>query len=284
MIPTTTVARTDPWLSWNTTIASIIHEGPDVATYDLVIDDPDVVQRYAFRPGQFNMLYMPGIGETAISISGNPASPQSLPHTVRAAGNVTQALAKLQVGDSLGLRGPFGSSWPIEKCVGKDLILVTGGIGLPPLRPVIYEILANRERYGNVTLLYGARSPDGLLYPAQTAEWEDSIVVERTVDRATPDWHGHVGVVTTLLERLSIPRPQDTVLMTCGPEVMMWYSVRAALNRGVSKTNAWVSLERNMNCAIGFCGHCQLGPEFLCKDGPVFRYDKVESILKVENL
>jgi NAD(P)H-flavin reductase len=182
------------------------------------------------------------------------------------------------------LRGPFGSSWPVEHCVGKDLVLVAGGIGLPPLRPVIYEVLANRERFGNVTLLYGARSPDGLLYPEQTAAWKDTIVVERTVDRATSDWRGHVGVVTAMLERLSIPQPQNTVLMTCGPEVMMWYTVRAALNRGLNKTNTWVSLERNMNCAVGFCGHCQLGPEFLCKDGPVFRYDKVESILKVKDL
>lgn len=284
MTPSTTVARHDPWLTWNATIASITREGPDVATYDLTIDDPEVAQRYRFLPGQFNMLYMPGVGEAAISISGDPASPRQLPHTIRVAGNVTQALANLRAGDSLGLRGPFGSSWPVEQCVGKDLILVAGGIGLPPLRPVIYEVLANRERYGNVTLLYGARSSDGLLYPKQTAAWEDSITVKRTVDRASADWHGHVGVVTALLDRLSIPRPEDTVLMTCGPEVMMWYTIRTALSRGLSKANAWVSLERNMNCAVGFCGHCQLGPEFVCKDGPVFRYDRVEPILKVEHL
>ncbi len=284
MIPTMIVARDNPWLAWTATIVDIKSEIQGVFTYDLTLDDPDVAQRYAFRPGQFNMIYLPGVGEAAISISGDPANTDCLPHTIRTAGNVTGTLAKLQVGDSVGLRGPFGTAWPIDQCEGKDLILVAGGIGLPPLRPVIYEILANRDRFGTVTVLYGARSSAGLLYPEERDTWQKSNEVKCTVDRATPDWHGRVGVVTAMLERLPIPRPNDTVLMTCGPEVMMWYTIRAAVVRGIRESSTWVSLERNMNCAVGFCGHCQYGPEFVCKDGAVFRYDKVAPILKVEGL
>lgn len=302
---TTLPNATNPWLNQAATIVGIKSESPGIVTYDIVIDSNDVASGYLFRPGQFNMIYLPGIGEAAISISGAPCSaggpglgrgtsetPErsgdpcslSIVHTIREAGNVTQALGKLNVGARVGLRGPFGSSWPVQECIGKDVILVAGGIGMAPLRPVVYEILRNREQYGNVTLLLGARSADGLLYGDEIAEWQASIDVQQTVDRSSDDWNGHVGVVTALLERMPIPRPNDTLLMTCGPEVMMWYAIKAALDRGMNEQSAWVSLERNMNCAIGLCGHCQLGPEFLCKDGPVFRYDRVASILRVEGL
>lgn len=232
------------------------------------------------------MIYLPGIGESAISVSGptKKTADRALIHTIREAGNVTQALAKMKEGASIGLRGPFGSWWPVEDCAGKDIILVAGGIGMAPLRPVVYELLAERERYGNIALLLGARTADGLLYPDETLAWKKTIDVQRTVDRATSDWKEHVGVVTALLERLPVPRPENTILMTCGPEVMMWYTIQTALERGLSRTSVWISLERNMNCAVGFCGHCQLGPEFVCKDGPVFRYDRVASILKTEAL
>ncbi len=277
-------ASANPWLNHSATISGITPESPGVATYDLVFDDPSIANSFRFAPGQFNMIYLPGIGEIAISISGAAASCCPIAHTIREAGNVTRALAAMRVGDSVGLRGPFGSSWPIEHCHGKDIILVAGGIGLAPLRPVLYEILANRGLYGNVSLLVGARTVDGLLYGEQLEQWKEFIDVYQTVDRATQGWSGHVGVVTALLDRLPIARPDTTVLMTCGPEVMMWYSIRSASGRGLSKESVWVSLERNMNCAIGMCGHCQLGPQFLCKDGPVFRYDQVASIMKVEGL
>ncbi|MFY9253113.1 MAG: FAD/NAD(P)-binding protein [Fuerstiella sp.] len=275
---------TNPWLNHSATIARITQETPGVATYDLVIDDESVSVSFHFAPGQFNMIYLPGVGEVAISISGAASSGPSIIHTIREAGNVTRALAELKEGDSVGLRGPFGSSWPIEQCVGKDIILVAGGIGLAPLRPVVYEVLANREQYGNVSLLIGARTAAGLLYGDELETWNQSIDVQRTVDRSTSEWTGHVGVVTVLLERLPIAKPKNTVLMTCGPEVMMWYSIRTALSRGMTDESVWLSLERNMNCAIGMCGHCQLGPQFVCKDGPVFRYDQVASIMKVAGL
>jgi NAD(P)H-flavin reductase len=277
--------RTDPWLAHTVRVDRITPEVAGVATYDLVFTDEATAAEFAFRPGQFNMLYLPGVGEAAISICGNPAETSRLPHTIRHAGNVTQELSRLQPGATIGLRGPFGSHWPIEECDGKDVILVAGGVGLPPFRPVIYEILADRDRFGRVSLLYGSRTPETLLYTDQFDQWRAAgIEVIATVDRATSGWKGHVGVVTLLLERLAVPIPEDTFLFTCGPEVMMWYVIQTARSRGIPTENLWMSLERNMNCAIGLCGHCQFGPEFLCKDGPVLRFDRVAPFLKVEQL
>lgn len=276
------LAPSNPWLSQAATVSNVKQESPGVATYDLVINDASVAERYVFDPGQFNMIYLPGIGEAAISISG--ASSGALQHTIREAGNATQALARMKNGDCLGLRGPFGSAWPMANLISKDIILVAGGIGMAPLRPVVNELLADRQRYGEITLLLGSRTSEGLLYRDELSRWQESINVQHTVDRATSDWTGNVGVVTALLERLPLPHPANTVLLTCGPEVMMWYTIRMALDRGLSESSVWVSLERNMNCAIGLCGHCQLGPQFVCKDGPIFRFDRVASLLQVEGL
>jgi len=275
----------NPWLAFTARIQQVRPETPGVATYDLVFDDPALADGFSFRPGQFNMLYLPGLGEAAISISGDPTDYSSVPHTIREAGNVTQALARLGEGATIGVRGPFGSAWPIDDCRGKDVLLVAGGIGLAPLRPAIYELLANRGDFGELTLLYGARSPDGLLYPDEYDGWRDAgLDVQITVDRSLVSWTGNVGVVTVLLDRLPLPRPTETLLLTCGPEIMMWHTIQAALRRELTPDSVHVSLERNMNCAVGLCGHCQFGPEFLCKDGPVFRYDRVSSILKVDDL
>lgn len=285
----------NPWLTHRVRIQRITAETTGVATYDLAFDDPSVGSAFSFRPGQFNMLYLPGLGEIAISISGDPhvAAPAAstsgelaaVAHTVREAGLVTTALARLKVGDSLGLRGPFGRSWPIDVCEGRDVILVAGGIGLAPLRPVIYEIICRRSAFGNVTLLCGARSPNGLLFTEEYDSWQAAgIAVGRTVDRASAGWKGNVGVVTQLLERMPLQSPATTVLLTCGPEVMMWYTIQSALQRGLAADRLFLSLERNMNCAIGLCGHCQFGPQFICKDGPVFAFPQVADILKIDDL
>lgn len=275
----------NPWLSSAARIQRIVHETPGVATYDLAFEDAALAAGYSFHPGQFNMLYLPGVGEVAISVSGDPADRSKIPHTIRKAGNVTNALAELPEGAVIGVRGPFGSHWPIEHCESKDVILVAGGIGLAPVRPIICEMLANRDRFGTLTLLYGARTPAGLLYANEFDAWRQrGLDVQATVDRSDADWAGNVGVVTLLLDRLPLQRPGETLLLTCGPEIMMWYTIQAALRRGLSPDGVYVSLERNMNCAIGLCGHCQFGPEFLCKDGPVFRYDRVAPILKVDDL
>lgn len=275
----------NPWVCHTVHIREITPEVTDVATYHLSFDDPAVAAAYRFQPGQFNMLYLPGVGEVPISLSADPSSTTTWAHTVRAVGNVTQQLARLRVGDTLGLRGPFGTSWPLHSAVGHDVILVTGGLGLAPLRPAIYELLRQADQFRSLTLLYGARTPDTLLFEREFADWSQrGMNVQVTVDRASPAWSGHVGVVTLLLDRLPLSDPRSTSLFVCGPEVMMRFVGKSALTRGISEEHLWLSMERNMQCAIGLCGHCQFGPAFLCKDGPVFRHDRLAPFLNVEGL
>lgn len=279
--------RIDPWRTEPVTIKRIIKETPGVKTYDLEFVNAQLASEFRFTPGQFNMLYVPGVGEAAISISGGVGT-GVLRHTIRTVGAVTEALDRGEVGMSLGVRGPFGSTWPVEQLVDagtnkKNVILVAGGIGLAPLRSVVAHLMRFRDSADRVDVLMGARTPEDLLYGAEYPTWQENrIEVRTTVDRATNGWRGQVGVVTLLLDRLSIPRPESTLLMTCGPEVMMRYVVQAAARRGIPESNMWVALERNMNCAIGLCGHCQLGPEFVCKDGPVLPYDRVARWLRVQ--
>jgi len=230
---------------------------------------------FPFAPGQFDMLYVFGVGEAPISISGDPAKPEILVHTVRAVGSVTRALQGLSKGDQVGVRGPFGTPWPVEQAHGHDVVVVAGGIGLAPLRPVLYHLLLHRGQYGRVVLLYGARTPRDLLFARELREWRSrfDLEVEVTVDRATAEWQGAVGVVTKLIGRSPFD-PASAMAFVCGPEVMIRFTAMALQGRGVADPNIFVSLERNMRCAVGLCGHCQFGPVFVCKDGPVFRYDR----------
>lgn len=232
---------------------------------------------FTFAPGQFNMLYAFGVGEVPISISGDPSRPELLVHTVRAVGAVTKAVCRLKPGGVLGVRGPFGTRWPVVEATGHDVIVVAGGIGLAPLRPAVYNILSQRERYGKAVLLYGARSPDEVLYRQELARWTElpEIEVHVTVDKPAAGWEGNVGVVTTLIPKVEF-NPRFTVAMICGPEIMMRFTIEELRQRGVSIENIYISMERNMQCGIGLCGHCQIGPFFVCKDGPVFRFDRIE--------
>ena len=241
----------------------------------------------SFAAGQFNMLYLFGLGEVPISISSDPAEPRVLAHTVRAVGPVTNALCRLKRGQMLGVRGPFGSGWPLREAVGGDVVIVAGGIGLAPLRPILYHLLAHRDQYGRIVLLYGARTPRDLLYERDLARWRGrfDVQIEATVDAAdTGDgWRGHVGVVTTLIPRAEFD-PAETTAVVCGPEVMMRYTIADLQKRGLPPDRVYLSMERNMKCAIGLCGHCQFGPTFVCKDGPVFRYDRIAPLLKVREI
>ena len=274
----------NPWLAKPVVIHAIEPEIDGVSTYRLRFRDRDLHQRYQFRPGQFNMLYLPGVGEIAISLSAGSAE-ATWDHTIRVAGSVTQKLATLGVGASFGLRGPFGTSWPIDECRGANIVLVAGGIGLAPLRPSVHALLGDKDAFGTKTLLFGTRTPEGLLYRNEYESWSAAgLDVQVTVDRSGPDWTGNVGVVPLLLDRLQPWSAANSVLFACGPEVMMRYTVRSALARGLRKDQIWISLERNMQCAVGLCGHCQLGPAFVCKDGPVFRFDKIEPFLSVDAL
>lgn len=259
-----------------------IREIPDTVTLMLA---PQEQAAPVFRPGQFNMLYAFGVGEVAISLSGDPQAPEFVIHTVRAVGAVSRALAAARPGQALGVRGPFGSEWPVADAEGSDLVIVAGGIGLAPLRPAIYHVLAHRERYGRVVLLYGARTPQDLLYPRQLEKWGGRFDVELavTVDSATAAWRGNVGVVTSLLSRATFAA-EDTVAMVCGPEVMMRFTVAELRKRGVYRESIYLSMERNMKCAVGFCGRCQLGPAFVCKNGPVFHYPDIEPFFRIREV
>jgi anaerobic sulfite reductase subunit B len=237
----------------------------------------------AVEPGQFTMLYAFGVGEVPISVSGDPAGP--LIHTVRAVGAVTKAICASRPGAVLGVRGPFGNAWPVEVAAGSDVVVVAGGIGLAPLRPAIHHVLARRGSYGDVAVLYGSRSPADLLYPRELERWRGrfDLQVDVTVDRALDGWRGEVGVVPKLISAARFD-PDAAVAMVCGPEIMMRFAAEALLERGVPRERIHVSMERNMRCGLGHCGHCQLGPTLICRDGPVYPWDEVAPLLEVREL
>jgi len=264
-------------------VVKITPEAEGVTTFALRFTDPEVQKRYRWEPGQFNMLYVPGYGEAAISMSSDVSSSNGLViHTIRQAGSVTKATNRLKAGDVVGLRGPFGSSWPLEAIRGMDVVIACGGIGLPPLRGALYAIMREREKYGKVTLLYGARSPKDLMYPDEYETWNKAgIEVQATVDRGDETWTGRVGVVPMLFYHFRVD-PHKTAVMTCGPEIMMRFVIYEALARRIPAEHIYVSLERNMKCGQGACGHCQMGPYFICKDGPVFPFNRLESFFNVE--
>ena len=240
----------------------------------------------AIGPGQFTMLYAFGVGEVPISTSGDlQATGTTLVHTVRAVGAVTEALCTAQLGDVLGVRGPFGNRWPIDAALGRDLVVVGGGVGLPPLRPVIYHALAHRADFRRFVVLYGGRTPEELLFRKELERWRGRLDVnlEVTVDAAGTDWRGNVGVVTTLIPRAPFD-PDDAVAFVVGPEIMMQFTARALIDHGVPPERIWISMERTMRCGMGLCGHCQLGPTLICRDGPVYRWDELASLLGVPEL
>ena len=276
---------TDPMLTSPWVVRDVEQETSDTFSIHLEPRDGNGSAPYQFRPGQFNMVYLFGVGEAPISVCGDPARMGTIRHTTRIVGTVTRHMGRLRPADTIGIRGPFGTSWPMKEAEGKDVILVAGGIGLAPLRPVMYTITENRDKFGRVILFYGARTQEDILYRKELERWGSSLDLEifATVDRGTLGWHGNVGVVTTLIKRGPI-EPGNSIVMICGPEVMLRYSVQEILGRGLSESQIYVSLERNMKCGVGYCGHCQLGPEFVCRDGPVFPYTRVAKQINVVEL
>jgi NAD(P)H-flavin reductase len=264
-------------------IEAVKPEASGISTFSMTFVDAAEAAAYRFWPGQFNMLYLPGMGEVAISISSDPAEPHVLGHTIRFAGSVTRAIGRLHPGDLVGIRGPYGSAWPLENAVGKNLVLVGGGIGLAPLRPVILSVMRHRDQYGRIILLYGARTPADLLYSEEIGRWRGGgLEVYVTVDLADEKWKGQVGVVPQLFYRIRVD-PKQTLVMTCGPEIMMRFVIYEALARRIPKQAIFISMERNMKCAVGFCGHCQYGPMFICKQGPVFNFATIEPFFGKED-
>jgi NAD(P)H-flavin reductase len=264
-----------PWV-----VRDVWKETADV--FSLALEPGDGAPPEIGAPGQFNMLWAFGVGEAPISISGAPAEHGPLVHTIRAVGNVTRTLCAAERGASIGVRGPFGRGWPLEAARGRDLLIVAGGIGLAPLRPVLYHVEARREEYGRVALLYGARRPEDILFRSELERWRSrfDLEIEVTVDAASRAWGGNVGAVTQLIR--GVPFELSSALAcVCGPEVMMQFTVGMLLDRGLDPGSIWLSMERNMKCAVGLCGHCQWGAEFVCRTGPVYPLDRVAKLLSV---
>ena len=268
---------TDPMLPQPYRIRDVAKETPD--TFSLKLAPQAGANGMSFQPGQFSMLWVFGVGELPISISGDPALQDRLVYTVRSVGQATHSLVNQRVGDSVGVRGPFGTGWPVEAARGRDVVVVAGGIGLAPLRPVIYQVLQNRKDYGRLVILYGTRSPRDLLYRKEMATWARNRETQAlvTVDYGGLSWRGHVGVVTTLFKYARL-NPARSLAMVCGPEIMMRFVTRELETQGLGPGDIYLSMERNMKCAVGFCGHCQYGPHFICKDGPVFGYEQMRPL------
>ena len=275
-----TFYQAEPYTLHEAEIVERLQESPTIFTLRLRFTDPGVRSAYRFAPGQFNMVYLYGVGEIPISIVSDPEDPFLLDHTIRTVGRVTRGMDRLQAGDRLGVRGPYGRGWPLDKAGGRDVILVTGGLGCAPLVSVINYIIRRREQYGRFVLMQGVKHSDELLWRGKYERWSrmPDTQVMLAADVAGSNWPWLVGRVTALLEQVSID-PMNCIVMMCGPEIMMRTAIDNLLQRGVPEEVIWLSMERNMQCGTGHCGHCQLAGKFVCRDGPVFCYRDVKAFL-----
>lgn len=275
----------DSWMPLPARVLGVREENFNTRTYTLEFVDEHTRAAYRFQPGQFNMIYAPGVGEAAISVSSDAEDTRTLAHTIRLVGGVTRSIDRVGPGGIVGLRGPFGRGWPLHEVIGRDVVVMGGGIGLAPLRPVVYWLLKHRERCRRVVLLYGCRTPQDRVYADELEEWEKTgaIDVLVTVDNATGEWTGPVGVVTALMRRIKV-NADRTVVMVCGPRILNRVAAWNFLQLHVPAAHVYVSLERNMNCGFGRCGHCQYGAKFVCRDGPVFSFAEIEDIFAAEEV
>jgi NAD(P)H-flavin reductase len=258
--------------------------GPDIHSYRLRLRDPAARPRFDFMPGQFNMVYVPGVGEVAISISSDPDD-EDLEHTIRIVGRTTRVIDRLGPGDVIGLRGPYGNGWPLREARFKDVLVITGGLGCAPVTGAIDYMFRRRSSYGHLTILHGVKKAADLVHRARFAAWrrEPDTTVLLSADQPDRAWRDRSGVVTDLFEEISVDGARTVVFM-CGPEVMMRYALPVLRARGIPDERIFLSLERNMQCGLGACGHCQLGPWFLCKDGPIFSLRQVRPYFGVRGL
>ena len=273
----------NPYLAHEAEVVERIDEAPGIFTLRLRFTDPAVQRTYVFQPGQFNMVYLYGVGEVAVSIVSDPRSEQLYDHTIRVVGRVTRGLAQLQLGHSVGIRGPFGRGWPLHQAEGRDVLIVTGGLGCAPTVSVINYVLNRRGRYGRLMIMQGVKHANDLLWRERYARWAQQPDTEVIIaaDVGAELWPWHVGPVTELFDKISL-NPANTVAMMCGPEGMMRAAVRKLSQRAVAEAAIYLSMERNMQCAVGHCGHCQYGGRFVCKDGPVFAYPEIKELFGVK--
>lgn len=259
-------------------IEKVKQQTGDTATFTIrMADGAD----YNFRPGQFNMVSLLGYGEAPISVSSEPYVTSTFDHTIRFVGSLTNTIAKYRPGDEVGIRGPYGSSWPVETAKGRNVVVVAGGIGLAPLRPFIKQMFHDRNNYGRIQILYGARGTGEMLFTDEFDEWrkQPDTELHLTVDRVSEEekWAHHVGVVTVLYDVAGL-NPTDTIAVICGPEIMMRFCALGLVKKGFYPSQIYLSMERRMKCGVGKCGHCQLGSKFMCKDGPVLTYDVAKEL------
>jgi sulfhydrogenase subunit gamma (sulfur reductase) len=273
----------NPYLPVEAEVVERVREAQNIATLRLRLVDPVQHAAYDFRPGQFNMVYLYGVGEVPISIVSDPEEGGTLDHTIRALGRVTRGLANLRAGNRLGIRGPYGRGWPLERAEGRDVLMVTGGLGCAPLVSVINYIMKRRERYQRLCIVQGVKHANDLIWRERYEAWAQlpQTRVLLAADRGGAHWRWHVGLVTDLLQDVHVSR-ENCLIMMCGPEAMMHAAARALLARGFSEDSLYLSMERNMHCAVRQCGHCQFGAAFVCRDGPVFSYAELKGLLQVK--
>ncbi|MCC7414184.1 MAG: FAD/NAD(P)-binding protein [Gammaproteobacteria bacterium] len=274
------MSTTNPYLPLEAEVVDRLRESDTIFTLRLKLTDPDAQRAYGFQPGQFNMVYLYGVGEVAISIVSDPEYEDLLDHTIRIVGRVTRGLAKLRRGDRLGIRGPYGRGWPLDRTRGRAVTIVTGGLGCAPVVSVISYVLKRRAEFGRLTIIQGVKHSADLIWRQRYIAWSElpDVQVLLAADQGSAHWPWHVGLVTELLDQAPAA-PGSTIYMMCGPEIMMRNAARILTGRGHAETDIYLSMERNMQCALGHCGHCQYGAPFVCREGPVFDYGQVKTLL-----
>lgn len=273
----------NPYLPWEAEVVERVQESDSIFTLRLRLTDPEARNQYRFVPGQFNMVYLYGVGEVAISIVSDPESDALLDHTIRAVGRVTHGLARLQAGERIGIRGPFGRGWPMPLAEGRDVFIVTGGLGCAPVVAVINYVLARRARFGRICIVQGVKHAEDMIWRERYAEWSahPDVQVLLAAEHGGVLWPWHVGLATELFDQ-AIIEPSRTIVMMCGPEGMMRAAAKGLMQRGIAPAEIYLSMERNMQCGVGHCGHCQFGGSFICRNGPVYRYSDVQELLGVK--
>jgi len=259
-------------------------ESKTIFTLRLEFTDKLIHEKFSYAPGQFNMLYLYGVGEIAISIVSDSLSDKLFDHTIRVVGRVTKGFAQLKQGDTIGVRGPFGNSWPLEKAKNKDILIIVGGLGCAPVVSVINTLFKHREDFNRVFILQGVKHSDDFIFKERFAKWakypDTQVLI--AADAIDKHWPWYRGTAVDLLSKLEKFNVQNTLTMMCGPEIMMHFAAKALIERGMAQTSIYLSMERNMQCGVGHCGHCQLGPYFICKDGPIFNYATIQPLFNRE--
>lgn len=269
----------NPYLPHEVEIVDRIQNSPTIFTLRLCFTDPVLQQHFKFNPGQFNMMYLYGVGEVPISIVSDPTETILFDHTIRTVGRVTRALSSLKIGDRLGIRGPYGRGWPVEQLKNRDVIIITGGLGCAPSVSVINYIIERRNQYGNLKILQGVKHSYDFIFHEQYEKWREIPNTEVYVAANTADsnWQWKIGHITDTIQKLVL-EPKNTCVLLCGPEIMMQIAIQQLMAKNISESNIFLSMERNMECAVGHCGHCQYGALFVCKQGPIFCYSEIKAL------